>query len=77
VPRAVHDDTVGSLEAWHYFLGLPAHCLKREARLGRLAVSRRAGKLWTTGVSIKRWLEEGRVEPRRVARTATMNGNGT
>ena len=30
-------------------LGLPASCLAREARLGRLRYAKRAGRRWTTG----------------------------
>ena len=47
-------------------LGLPRTTRKREARLGQLRVSRRAGWLWTTGRWAKEWLEAG--ERKRKAR---------
>jgi hypothetical protein len=47
------------LEAAARLLGLPPSCLPREARLGRLRTSRRAGKLWTTGAWLLSWIEAG------------------
>jgi hypothetical protein len=45
-------------------LGLPLTCLRREARLGRLRVSRRSGRYWTTGRWVMEWVEAGEVKPR-------------
>jgi hypothetical protein len=46
-------------------LNLPVNTLKREHRLGRLRASKRAGKLWSTGLWIRQWLESGEVHRRR------------
>ena len=64
--RPLDPQAVGTLAAWGQYLGLPRHCLKREARLGRLVVYKRAGKLWTDGVAVLAWLHGGEV--RRAAR---------
>ena len=60
-PRVVGPGMLGTLGQWGSFLGLPRHCLKREARLGRLTTFRRAGQLWTDGESVLAWLRSGRV----------------
>jgi hypothetical protein len=61
VGRRVHADLLVTLDEARQLLGLPRHCLRREARLGRLQVSRRAGRLWTTGTWITAWITSGRV----------------
>jgi hypothetical protein len=45
-------------------LALPLTCLRREARLGRLRVSRRSGRYWTTGAWVREWIEAGEVKPK-------------
>jgi hypothetical protein len=55
-PRAVY--LLG--QARHLF-SLPANCLPREARLGRLRVSKRGGRYYTTGRWLWEWLEAGEV----------------
>jgi hypothetical protein len=45
-------------------LALPLTCLRREARLGRLRVSRRSGRYWTTGRWVQEWIEAGEVKPK-------------
>jgi hypothetical protein len=59
--RTIEVTAVGSLAEWGDYLGLPRHCLRREARLARLVTFRRAGRLWTDGASILKWLHAGRV----------------
>jgi hypothetical protein len=63
--RPIDPTAVGTLPAWSAHLGLPKHCLKREARLKRLVVYKRAGRLWTDGVAILAWLRGGEVKRRR------------
>jgi len=50
---------IGSLPELAALLGLPRTTLKREARLRRLRVSRRAGRYWTTAAWVLEWLEAG------------------
>jgi hypothetical protein len=70
--RSIDPRHVGTLPEWGGFLGLPRHCLKREARLGRLKVYKRAGKLWTTGAAVVDWLHRGEVK--RPVATNTDHG---
>jgi hypothetical protein len=58
-PPLLDDRAVFTLVAAGEFLGLPRTCLKREAREGRLRVSRRAGKYWTCGSWLWQWLLAG------------------
>jgi hypothetical protein len=60
-PRTIDDNAVHPLAEWGRILGLPPNCLKREARLKRLRVSRRAGKLWALGRWVREWIEGGEV----------------
>jgi hypothetical protein len=69
VLRTLDLRAVGTLAEWGQYLGLPRNCLKREARLSRLRVAKRAGKLWSTGLWIKQWIEDGEI--RRRAREAS------
>jgi hypothetical protein len=59
--RTIDDNAVHPLAEWGRILGLPPNCLKREARLKRLRVSRRAGKLWALGSWVRQWIEGGEV----------------
>jgi hypothetical protein len=72
--RVIHPDAVFRLDELRPVLGLSKTCAKREARLGRLKVSRRAGCLWTTGRWIHEWLEGGIVRVKR--REVLLNGVG-
>ena len=65
---------VGTLLEWGQFMGLPRHCLRREARLGRLRTSRRAGKLWATGAWMIEWLDAEKVCRERGPRAASFGG---
>jgi hypothetical protein len=60
-PRApvVERDGVYLLGQLKTLLGLSKTTLVREARLGRLRVSRRAGKYFTLGSWVLRWIEDG------------------
>jgi hypothetical protein len=51
-----------SLDQAQALLGLARHCLRREVRLGRLRVSKRAGRYFTTGLWLWQWLEGGEVK---------------
>lgn len=67
-PRAVY-----SLDQARVALGLAKGCLPREARLGRLRVSRRGGRYFTTGAWLLEWLESGELKRRR-RDVAAVNG---
>jgi hypothetical protein len=74
-PRRVPDDVILQLPEARELLKLPQHTLGREARLGRLKVSRRAGRLWTTGAWLREWIEGGVVQHGRRAAVASANGS--
>jgi hypothetical protein len=63
--RVIPSDAVFHLGELQAVLCLPQHTLKREARLGRLRVARRAGRLWTLGRWVQEWLERGEVKRNR------------
>jgi hypothetical protein len=69
-PRRIHPDQWGTLPEWTVYLGLAQTRLPREARLGRLAVSKRAGRLWASGEAIVAWLASGVARRRRREPTA-------
>jgi len=60
--RVIDPNTVVRLDELRAVLGLPLTCLRREARLGRLRVSRRSGRYWTTGRWVMEWIEAGEVK---------------
>jgi hypothetical protein len=62
--RVIPADALMRLDELRAVLGLPLTCLRREARLCRLRVSRRSGRYWTTGRWIAEWIESGEVRPR-------------
>jgi hypothetical protein len=62
--RVIDPNAVMRLDELRAVLGLPLTCLRREARLGRLRVSRRSRRYWTTGRWIQQWIEDGEVKPR-------------
>src|SRR5437764_753530 len=68
--RVLNPHAVGTLAEWQAILGLPQHTLRREARLGRLRTSRRAGKLWATGAWLREWIESGEVCRQRARQQA-------
>jgi hypothetical protein len=63
--RLIPDDAVHTLPEWTSILGLPKHTLKREGRLKRLRVSKRAGKLWALGRWVREWIANGEVRRQR------------
>jgi hypothetical protein len=69
--RVIPADAIFRLDELRAILGLPMTCLRREARLGRLRVSRRSGRYWTTGAWLREWLDGGEVKP-RPGRGATL-----
>ena len=62
IPRVIAPDSIFKLDELRVFLGLPLTCLRREARLGRLRVSRRSGRYWTIGRWVQVWIEAGEVK---------------
>jgi hypothetical protein len=60
-PRIIHPEALHTLGEWQLLLGLPRHTLRREARLGRLRTSRRAGRLWALGCWVREWIEGAEV----------------
>jgi hypothetical protein len=64
-PRVIDPNAVASVDGWTAFLGLSPTCLRREARLGRLRVSRRGGKYFVRGQWLIDWLERGAATKRR------------
>jgi hypothetical protein len=75
--RRIPKDAVFALDELRQVLGLKKGCLPREARLGRLRVSRRAGKSWTTGAWVRAWLEAGEVHRREKPAKANGTSGGT
>lgn len=57
--RSIPDSAVLKLDELREILGLPKTSLRREARSGRLVVSRRCGCYWTRGDWIREWLAGG------------------
>ncbi len=68
--RMIDPHAVYRLDELRTLLGLPMTCLRREVRLGRLRVSRRSGRYWTTGAWVHEWLAGGEVRPRRARAAA-------
>jgi hypothetical protein len=64
-PIIIPRDSVFLLADAGAYLKLPPTCLPREVRLGRLRVSKRAGRYWVTGEALLAWLEGGVVSRRR------------
>jgi hypothetical protein len=62
--RVIPDDAIFRLHELRAVLGLPMTTLRREARKGRLRVSRRAGCYWTTGAWVREWMLSGEVVAR-------------
>jgi hypothetical protein len=60
VPTAVYD-----LEAARLVLGLTKTTLNRELRLGRLRVSKRAGRYFLLGEWLIEWVRAGEVQQTR------------
>jgi hypothetical protein len=57
-------DAILYLSELQALLHLPATCLKREVRLGRLRVARRSGRYMTTGGWVMEWVRTGEVRPK-------------
>ncbi len=75
--RVVPDEAMHTLSDWQLILGLPRNTLKREARLHRLRVAKRAGKLWALGSWVREWLEGGEVRRRaRLSNAADEQEDG-
>jgi hypothetical protein len=73
----IRPTTVYSVEQARAALGLAKNCLPREIRLGRLRVSKRAGKYFVLGKWLISWLEAGEVRRAAAAANGALPGNGT
>jgi len=60
-PHVIVPDAVYTLTTANAALGLARNCLPREIRLGRLRVSRRAGRYFILGRWLLAWIEAGEV----------------
>lgn len=72
-PIVIPANAVFTLAEARAALGLAKATLAREVRLGRLRVSKRAGKYFFVGKWLLEWIEGGEVthKPRRPAATCT------
>jgi hypothetical protein len=64
-PTILDYRAVYSLDQARQTLGLAKGCLPREVRLGRLRVSMRGGRYYTTGAWLWEWLTAGEVHRRQ------------
>jgi hypothetical protein len=69
VPTAVYD-----LEAARIALGVMKTTLRREVRLGRLRVTKRAGRYFVLGEWLLEWLRAGEVYRKRCESNPTGTG---
>jgi hypothetical protein len=67
VCHVVEINAVYSIEAAQVALGLRRTSLRREARAGRLRVSKRAGKYYILGTWLLEWLAVGEHRPTKPA----------
>jgi hypothetical protein len=74
VAPVVDPNCILTIDQARHVLGLAKGCLPREVRLGRLRVSRRAGRHFVLGRWLLEWIEGG--ELRRDKRTAGEDGKG-
>jgi hypothetical protein len=65
IEHVIHRTAIYSLEAARQALGLKKDTLRREVRLGRLRVAKRAGRYYVLGNWLLEWLEGGEVRRRR------------
>jgi hypothetical protein len=75
IEHLIHRTAVYSLESGRLALGLKRDTLRREVRLGRLRVAKRAGRYYVLGAWLLQWLEGGEVRRRRPA-AAPASGRG-
>jgi hypothetical protein len=73
-PPVIHPDAVFTLETAREALGLAETTLPREARLGRLRVSKRAGKILILGAWLLEWVRTGEATRRKKTRVGAGNG---
>jgi hypothetical protein len=74
-PLVIQPNGLYSLQAaaqlLHDHLGIRRTCLRREAKLRRLKVSKRSGRLVTTGQWLLEWVHAGLLAPARRRKPAT------
>jgi hypothetical protein len=58
-PHVIEPSAVYTVESLRAALGLPKSTVGREVRLGRLRVTKRAGKYFILGSWVLEWLEKG------------------
>lgn len=73
-PCEITPDQVYDLVSARAALGLPKNTLPREIRLGRLRVSKRAGRYFILGQWLMEWLRDGEI-CKRVRAGQTMRKN--
>ena len=64
-PHVIHPHAVYTAEQVRRLLGLKEDTLGREIKLGRIRVSRRAGRYYLLGAWVLTWIEAGEVRPSR------------
>jgi hypothetical protein len=74
-PTRIRADAVYSLQQAAAVLGLAKGCLPREIRLGRLRVSKRAGRIMILGRWLLEWVESGELRPSK-ASSQNVERNG-
>src|SRR5262245_56021186 len=70
-PHVIHPNAVFGKQALRDLLGVTDNTLAREIRLGRLRVSKRAGRYFFLGKWVLEWLELGEVRRAEIAEGAT------
>jgi hypothetical protein len=73
IEHVIHPTAVYSMEAGRQALGLKKDTLRREVRLGRLRVAKRAGRYYVLGAWLLEWLEGGEVRRRKHAAAPTSD----
>jgi hypothetical protein len=73
----IHPQSVFGIEDARATLRLAKNCLPREIRLGRLRVSKRAGRYLILGQWLLEWIAAGELPRRKPATAARVNGTTT
>jgi hypothetical protein len=72
-PHVIDLNAIYTLRQARLALDLKKSTLPREARLGRLRVSRRGGRYFVTGAWLLDWIKGGAVSPRRHAKETDVD----
>jgi hypothetical protein len=68
-PHVIHPCAIYTVESLRVALGLSKSTIGREVRLGRLRVTKRAGKYFLLGVWVLEWLRAGEVRRPRTCKS--------